>query len=65
MHSDHDYRCPIPDAYQMFQALKLRGVPTKLVVFHGSNHDLSRNGTPNRRIKRLEETLQWFDKYLK
>ena len=65
LHSDHDYRCPIPDAYQMFQALKLRGVPTKLVVFHGSNHDLSRNGTPNRRIKRLEETLQWFDKYLK
>lgn len=65
LHSDHDYRCPIPDAYQMFQALKLRDVPTKLVVFQGSNHDLSRNGAPNRRIKRLEETLNWFDKYLK
>ncbi len=65
LHSDHDFRCPIPDAYQMFQALKLRDVPTKLVVFQGSNHDLSRNGAPNRRIKRLDETLNWFDKYLK
>ena len=65
LHSDHDFRCPIPDAYQMFQALKLRNVPTKLVVFQGSNHDLSRKGAPNRRIKRLEETLNWFDKYLK
>ncbi|QYN58214.1 S9 family peptidase [Lactobacillus panisapium] len=65
LHSDHDFRCPIPDAYQMFQALKLRNVPTKLVVFQDSNHDLSRKGAPNRRIKRLEETLNWFDKYLK
>lgn len=65
LHSDHDFRCPIPDAYQMFQALKLRNVPTKLVVFQGSNHDLSRKGAPNRRIKRLEETLNWFDQYLK
>lgn len=65
LHSDHDFRCPIPDAYQMFQALKLRNIPTKLVVFQGSNHDLSRKGAPNRRIKRLEETLNWFDKYLK
>lgn len=65
LHSDHDFRCPIPDTYQMFQALKLRNVPTKLVVFQGSNHDLSRKGAPNRRIKRLEETLNWFDKYLK
>ena len=65
LHSDHDFRCPIPDAYQMFQALKLRNIPTKLVVFQGSNHDLSRKGAPNRRIKRLKETLNWFDKYLK
>lgn len=65
LHSDHDFRCPIPDAYQMFQALKLRNVPTKLVVFQGSNHDLSRKGAPNRRIKRLEEALNWFDQYLK
>ncbi len=65
LHSDHDFRCPIPEGYQMFQALKLKGVPTRMVVFHGSNHDLSRDGRPDQRAKRLNEVLAWFNHYLK
>ena len=65
LHSDHDFRCPIPEGYQMFQSMKLRGVPTKLVVFHGANHDLSRDGRPDQRMKRLTEMVAWFNKYLK
>lgn len=65
LHSDHDFRCPIPEGYQMFQALKLKDVPTRMVVFHGSNHDLSRDGRPDQRAKRLNEVLTWFNQYLK
>lgn len=65
LHSNHDFRCPIPEGYQMFQALKLLGKTTKMVVFHGSNHDLSRNGRPDQRMHRLNEVLYWFNRYLK
>lgn len=65
LHSDHDFRCPIPEGYQMFQALKLRGVTTHMVVFHGANHDLSRNGRPDQRMKRVSEVVNWFNQYLK
>lgn len=65
LHSDHDFRCPIPEGYQMFQALKLLGKTTRMVVFHGSNHDLSRNGRPDQRMKRVTEVVNWFNHYLK
>jgi len=65
LHSDADYRCWTPEAYQFFTALKLLGVDTRLVVFHGENHELSRSGKPELRIKRLTEIIEWMDKYLK
>ena len=64
IHSDQDYRCPISDGYQLYTALVFLGVPTKMVVFHGENHELSRSGKPLHRIKRLTEITAWFDKYL-
>jgi len=65
LHSDADFRCWVPEAYQFYTALKLLGVDTRLVVFHGENHELSRSGKPDMRVKRLEETLGWMDRYLK
>ena len=60
IHSDEDYRCPIGEGYQLFTALKYKGVPAKMVVFHGENHELSRSGKPKHRDKRLEEITKWF-----
>jgi len=65
LHSDQDYRCWSPEAYQWFTALKLLGVDTKLVMFHGENHELSRSGRPDLREKRLSEIMDWMNKYLK
>ncbi|MCF7875832.1 S9 family peptidase [Candidatus Bipolaricaulota bacterium] len=65
IHSREDYRCWEGEAMQMFTALKYHGVPARLCLFEGENHNLSRNGTPKNRFKRLEEMLAWFDKYLK
>ncbi|MFZ2258788.1 MAG: S9 family peptidase [Clostridiaceae bacterium] len=65
IHSDQDYRCWIPEAYQMFTALKLHGIDSKMVVFHGETHELSRSGKPKHRLRRLTEITGWFEKYLK
>ena len=63
--SDEDYRCWMSDAVQMFTALKMNGVDSKLCLFHGENHELSRSGKPLNRISRLTEIGDWFEKYLK
>lgn len=65
MHSDEDYRCWIAEGYQMYTALKMHGVPTRLCVFHGENHELSRSGKPEHRETRLKELSGWMDFYLK
>jgi len=65
LHSDQDYRCYMADAFQMFTALKMFGIDTRMCLFHGENHELSRSGKPKNRLKRLEEITAWFDKYLK
>ena len=65
LHSDEDYRCYISEAYQWFTALKLHGVETRMHIFHGENHELSRSGKPDSRVRRLEELTNWMNKYLK
>lgn len=64
LHSNSDMRCPLEEARQMFYILHNRGIPTRLVVFQGENHGLSRGGKPKNRIRRLEEICQWFLRYL-
>lgn len=65
LHSDEDYRCWIPEAYQWFHALKLHGVETRLHIFRGENHELSRSGRPEQRARRIREITAWMDKFLK
>ncbi len=64
IHSDEDYRCPLPEGMQMFYALRLHGVPTRMCIFKGENHELSRSGKPKHRIRRLREITEWMEKYL-
>lgn len=65
IHSDEDYRCHLSCGLQMFTALKYHGVDSRLVLFHGENHELSRSGKPKGRVRRLREIYNWFEKYLK
>lgn len=64
IHAEEDYRCHYVEAMQMFSALKYHGVDSKICLIKGENHDLSREGRPIQRIKRLYEISSWFDKYL-
>ena len=65
LHSDCDYRCPLEQGMQMFTALKIHGVPARLVVFKGENHELSRGGKPQGRVRRLVEISNWYGQWLK
>jgi dipeptidyl aminopeptidase/acylaminoacyl peptidase len=64
LQSDEDYRCWMGDAVQMFSAVKRQGTDTRLVLFHGENHELSRSGKPKNRMTRMKELEEWFEKYL-
>ncbi|MGC8861041.1 MAG: prolyl oligopeptidase family serine peptidase [Thermoplasmata archaeon] len=64
IHSDEDYRCPIEQAYQLFTALKFFNREVEMAIFPGENHDLSRSGKPNHRVKRLELIRDWFIDHL-
>ena len=64
LHSERDFRCPMEQAEQLFIALKYEGVKTRFVRFPEADHNLSRTGKPNLRIKRLEHLTEWFDNLL-
>lgn len=64
VHSVLDHRCPVEQAEQWYAALTLNGVPTRFVRFPGEDHELSRSGRPDRRLKRLEEYLGWLERWL-
>ena len=65
IHADKDYRCTLANDLEMFAALKLHGVGSKLCMFYGENHGLSREGKPSNRISRLSEILHWMEEHLK
>lgn len=63
IHSDEDYRCPLSEGMQMMQAIANHGVETRMAIFHKENHELSRSGRINGRLRRLTEITGWFDKH--
>ncbi len=65
IHSDEDYRCPLSEGQQMVSALMEHGVETRMVMFKGENHELSRSGKPLHRLRRLNEITDWMNHYLK
>ena len=65
IHAHEDYRCPLEQGLQWYTALTDMGVDTRMVLFKGENHELSRSGKPKSRVKRLSEITAWMDKYLK
>jgi len=65
IHSETDYRAPIPDAEMLYTAVKRVNpkLDLELVRYPGEGHELSRSGQPNRRLDRLQRIVDWFDKY--
>lgn len=65
IHSLEDYCCYHVEALQMYTALQRLGVDTRVCLFRHEHHSLSRVGKPRARVRRLVESVNWMDKYLK
>lgn len=56
-----DMNVPVAGSEQMYQALKRLGVDTRLIIYPGEYHNISR---PGFRRDRLARYLAWYNKYL-
>ncbi len=65
IHSENDFRAPIPAAEGLFVALRRLGQDVEMVRYPRDGHELSRSGEPKHRIDRLDRIVDWFDKYVK
>jgi dipeptidyl aminopeptidase/acylaminoacyl peptidase len=59
---ERDAECPASQSYEFWHALKTLGVPTQLIIYPGEGHLFL---DPKHQTDRLEQTVGWFDKYLK
>lgn len=61
-HGEADVRVPISQGYELYNALKRQGVPTRMIVLprqpHGPNE-------PKMQLAAMQANLDWFEKYLK
>jgi len=60
-HGENDRRVPIPNAYELYQGLQDQGVPTRLIVYKGFGHGLTK---PKANRAAMEHNLEWFDRHL-
>ena len=57
-----DYRTPDSEAEQFYEALQLRGVPTRLVKVPGASHG-GLADRPSQSAAKASAILAWFDRY--
>lgn len=60
-HGEADVRVPISQGYEFYNALKVKGVPTRMIVLprqpHGPNE-------PKMQLAAMKSNLDWFEKYI-
>jgi dipeptidyl aminopeptidase/acylaminoacyl peptidase len=60
-HGENDRRVPIPNAYELRQALEDRGVPVRMVVYKGFGHGITK---PKAMRAVMRHNLEWFAHHL-
>jgi dipeptidyl aminopeptidase/acylaminoacyl peptidase len=58
---EKDFNVPLLNSEQMYQALRVLGVPTRLVIYPGQFHGLTK---PSYLRDRLERYLAWYNQYV-
>ena len=60
-HGEADVRVPVSQGYEFYNALKVKGVPTRMLVLprqpHGPNE-------PKMQLATMKANLEWFEKYI-
>lgn len=59
---EKDFNVPAIGSEQMYQAFKSVGIPTRLIVYPGQYHGITR---PSYRRHRLEQWVGWFNQHVK
>lgn len=58
---EQDFRTPIPESEQYYQALKLRKIDTAMVRIPDASHGIA--AKPSQLIAKVDSILAWFDRY--
>ncbi len=63
-HAENDLRCPIGQAEELFAVLRTLRRPVRLMRVPNETHELTRSGTPFRRVENLVQVTAWFEHFL-
>jgi dipeptidyl aminopeptidase/acylaminoacyl peptidase len=63
-HSEHDIRTTVGQAEALFTVLRSHRRPVRLMRVPEETHELTRSGTPFRRVENLDVVMGWFRHYL-
>ncbi len=63
-HSEKDLRTPIGQGEELFTVLRSLGRPVRMMRVPVETHELTRSGTPFRRVENLVQVRAWFEHYL-
>ncbi len=63
-HAENDLRCPMGQAEALFATLRTLKRPVRLMRVPNESHELTRSGTPFRRVENLVQVRGWFDHFL-
>lgn len=61
IHGEKDVRVPLSQGMEFYRSLRVRGVPTELVIYPGEQHG---SWKPKYQIDILERTVEWFSRYV-
>jgi dipeptidyl aminopeptidase/acylaminoacyl peptidase len=56
-----DLRTPVAEAEQYYHALKLREIPTQLIIIPGASHSIS--ARPSHMLAQVLNTQAWFARH--
>jgi dipeptidyl aminopeptidase/acylaminoacyl peptidase len=60
-HGELDKRVPIPNGYELYQGLKDRGVPVKMIVYKGFGHGITK---PRQQHAVMDHNYEWFSQWI-
>lgn len=63
-HAEHDLRTTIAQAEALFTVLRSLRRPVRFMRVPGETHELTRSGTPFRRVENLAQIRNWFRHFL-
>jgi len=60
-HGEQDLRVPISQGYELYNALKRQGVPTRMIVYPRQPHGIQE---PQLQLDSMKRNLEWFEQWV-